>query len=268
MVTESRSAYLKVRYALGLLLASVMLAAALVFVTNVWVVRSTEPYVYGDVAALPVNDVGLLLGTSPYTRKGNDSKLFRHRIEAAADLYHAGKIRHIIASGANPDDTYNEPRKMYRALLAAGVPAESITMDFAGFRTLDSVIRASAVFRQPGYTIISQRFHDYRAVFIARQEGIAAIAYAAPEVKEQQKRHVLVREYLARTNAVLDLYVLRTQPRFLGDPIELQIGPTAAAFTLGTTEGQTTPNESSESADDESGTQTGFSLPPAATPRR
>jgi SanA protein len=213
------------RYVIGLPLGLVGLVVALVLLGNLWVVQSAQPYVYDSLDALPVNDVGLLLGTSPYSRKGNESALFQHRIEATATLYKAGKIRHVLASGANPDHTYNEPRKMYYALVAAGVPPEAITLDFAGFRTLDSIARASAVFKLDSYTVISQRFHLYRAVFIARHDGVLAIAYAPPESSEHQKRRLLLREQLARVNAILDVFLLKTTPKFLGEPIHIDMRP-------------------------------------------
>lgn len=212
------------RYLIGLPLGILGLVAAFFLLGNLWVLRSTAPYIYSTVESLPANDVALLLGTSPYSRKGNENVLFQHRIDAAATLYKAGKIKHVLASGANPDETYNEPRKMYYALVEAGVPGEAITLDFAGFRTLDSVIRAAEVFRLPSYTVISQRFHLHRAVFIARHEGINAIAYAPPENKEQ-KRRLRVREALARVNTILDVVVLRTRPRFLGAPEPIVLQP-------------------------------------------
>jgi SanA protein len=213
------------RYLIGLPLGLIGLAAAFILIGSHWVVYSADPYVYSDIEGLPANDVGLLLGTSPYSRKGRESALFQHRIDAAAALYKAGKIRHVLASGANPDHTYNEPRKMYYALVEAGVPPEAITLDFAGFRTLDSVIRASAVFKLDRYTVISQRFHVYRAVFIARADGIPAVAYAPPEVSDRQRRRIIAREMLARVNAVLDVFLLKTRPRFLGEPVPINLAP-------------------------------------------
>jgi SanA protein len=213
------------RYLIGLPLGLAGLAVALLLLGNLWVVQSTQPYVYSGIEALPQNDVGLLLGTSPWSRKGNESALFQHRIDAAAALYKAGKIRHVLASGANPDSTYNEPRKMYYALVEAGVPPEAITLDFAGFRTLDSVIRATVVFKLDRYTVISQRFHVYRAVFIARSDGVPAIAYAPPETSDRQRRRQLLREALARFNAIIDVFLLKTRPRFLGDPIYINLDP-------------------------------------------
>lgn len=193
----------------GLLLA--LLAA------NAWVVGTSRGYVYDDIERLPDNEVGLVLGTSPYTRQGNRNLLFRHRIHAAAELYAAGKVQHLLLSGANPDETYNEPRKMYQALVQLGVPPEAMTFDFAGFRTLDSVVRAREVFSLDRVTIISQRFHDYRAVFIARNRGLDAVAYTRPEEDARQPLRTETREYLARGMAVLDLFVLFKRPKYLGE---------------------------------------------------
>lgn len=207
-----------VAVALGLLLGLPLL----MFGLNIWVIASSRPYVTSDIAKLPDNRVGLLLGTSRYTRDGHANPHFRIRIAAAVKLYRSGKIRRLLVSGANPSRHYNEPRQMYLALVRAGVPSDAITLDFAGFRTLDSVVRARAVFGLSRFTIISQRYHDYRAVFIARHKGEDAVAYAPPvTVSARALTQVEMREYLARVRAVLDLFVLGTRPRFLGPPVSL-----------------------------------------------
>lgn len=194
---------------------------------NHWVVTSARPYIYAAIDELPVNRVGLVLGTSSYTRKGNNNLLFDYRMDAAADLYKAGKVQHLLVSGANPDASYNEPRMMYKSLIAKGVPHEAMTLDFAGFRTLDSVVRAHEVFGLNSFTILSQRFHDYRAVFIARKHDLKAIAYAVPEQTEKQTPRTWWREFFARVRAVLDMTVLGTEPRFLGEPVEIAPLPDA-----------------------------------------
>ncbi|MES1942773.1 sanA protein [Salinisphaera sp. PC39] len=205
-----RAVALAVATAAGVLL--LLLLAA-----NAWVIGAAREHVYDDIQRLPVNEVGLVLGTSPYTRRGNRNLLFRHRMRAAAELYDAGKVRHLLLSGANPDETYNEPRKMYQALVALGVPPEAMTFDFAGFRTLDSVVRAREIFGLERVTVISQRFHNYRAVFIARRRGLEAVAYTRPEEDPRQPLRTEAREYLARGKAVLDLFVLFKRPKYLGE---------------------------------------------------
>jgi SanA protein len=195
---------------------------------NVWVIGAAQSRVYDDIGRLPGNDVGLVLGTSPYTRRGNRNLLFRHRVRAAAELYAAGKVRHLLLSGANPDETYNEPRKLYQALVELGVPRTAMTFDFAGFRTLDSVVRAKEVFGLDRVTIISQRYHGYRAVFIARNRGLEAVAYSRPEEDARQPLRAETREYLARGMAVLDLFVLFKRPKYLGEQRTIEFGDAPA----------------------------------------
>ncbi len=204
------------------------MAAVALLAGNAWMVTAARPHVYADAGTIPANEVGLVLGTSPYTRSGERNQLFRHRIEAASALFHGGKVEHLLLSGANPDDTYNEPRKMYQALIEAGVPGDAMTFDFAGFRTLDSMIRAREVFGLHNVTVISQRYHCYRAVFLGRHRGLAAIAYAHPEQDARQSLRVEAREYLARVAALFDLYVLGTGPKFLGELRQLPPDPDSA----------------------------------------
>jgi len=204
--------------------------ALFVLLCNRWVINSTDAYVFRNWALLPFNDVGLVLGTSKYLESGKPSPEFRGRISAAAELYNAGKVRHLIVSGANPDSTYNEPRAMYQALVKAGVPESAITMDFAGFRTLDSIVRAQAIFGLSRFTVVTQKYHSYRAVFVGRKLGVSVVAYIAPATSDGQvgARHPL-REVFARAKAVLDVFLLKTEPKFLGEPEPIQLSPEAEA---------------------------------------
>jgi SanA protein len=201
---------------------------------NRWVINSTDAYLYTNDALLPATEVGIVLGTSHYARDGSRNQEFQGRIRAAAQLYRDGKVRHLIVSGANPDKTYNEPRQMRRALIELGVPGEAITMDFAGFRTLDSVVRAQTVWGLDRYTLITQRYHAYRALFLARKLGMnGALAYAARigETEAYGNRHP-TREVFARLKAVLDVFVLNTQPRYTGEREPLVIPTPAASPSL------------------------------------
>lgn len=200
------------------------LFAVFVLLCNRWVINSTDAYLYTNFAMLPENDVAIVLGTSSYTREGKPNPQFQARVQAAVELYRMGKIRHLIVSGANPDSTYNEPRRMWQELTRAGIPAKDITMDFAGFRTLDSLARAQHVFGLERCTVITQRYHAYRAVFLGKKLGIRVAAYVAPIAPGGgYGRRNPVREIFARVKAVLDLFVLRTQPRFLGQPEPINV---------------------------------------------
>jgi SanA protein len=202
-------------------------AGVVILLANRWVINSTDAYVYTNWALLPENDVGLVLGTSAYTSGGKSNAHFYGRIEAAVQLYQMGKIKHIIVSGANPDETYNEPRLMRRELVKAGVPENVITMDFAGLRTLDSVVRAHEVFGLQRMTIITQEYHAYRAVFIGKKLNMRVAAYAAPGPGASFKPWT--REIFARVKAVLDLFVLFTKPKFLGEPVPIEIQPESSS---------------------------------------
>lgn len=193
----------------------VMALLAVVF-SNRLVINRSQNYIFSDVRLVPANNVGLVLGTSPSLTDGRSNLYFTYRIQAAARLYHAGKVKHLIVSGDNHIKGYNEPEEMKLALMKLGVPEKAITLDFAGFRTLDSVIRCQKIFGQSRFTVISQEFHNQRALFIARAYGIDAIAFNAKDVSGNGKTRTLVREPLARFKAVLDLYVLDKEPHFLG----------------------------------------------------
>ncbi len=189
----------------------------LIVLSNYHIISSTTDYIYHSIDSMPRNRVGLVLGTSRYLRSGGSNPYFRYRIDAAAQLYHADKIEYILVSGDNSLDSYNEPKLMKEALEESGVPANRIFADYAGFRTLDSVVRSKEVFGQEKLTIITQEFHGRRAVFIGRHKGIDATAFAAGSVPTEFGFKVLVREVFARVKAVLDIYVFHTQPRFLGE---------------------------------------------------
>ena len=205
-------------------LIAVATVALLILLANRWVINSTDDYIYQDWALLPDTEVGLVLGTSNYTREGRDNPYFYGRVRAAADLYAKGKVRHLIVSGANPDSSYNEPRKMWQELVKLGVPSDRITMDFAGFRTLDSVARMQEVFGLERGTIITQEYHAYRAVFLGRKMQMQVVAYAPGAGYSVRNT---TREVFARVKAILDLFLLRTEPKFLGEPVQIELDSSA-----------------------------------------
>jgi SanA protein len=168
---------------------------------------------------IPANDVGLVLGTGKLTAQGGPNLHFNQRIKTAAGLYQSGKVRHLIVSGDNHIAGYDEPTDMRDALIAAGVPTNAITCDYAGFRTLDSVLRANSVFGLTNFTIVTEEFHCPRALWIAQQHGLDAVAFAAPDLSSRRwTLRVKAREALARVLCGLDLYVFQTRPKFPAPP--------------------------------------------------
>ena len=199
----------------------VLLGFIVIAVCDKLIRDGARPFVFGSLESVPTNAVGLVLGTSHRARGGGGNPYFNHRIATASALWHAGKVRYLLLSGDNGTLNYNEPREMRRALIANGVDSTRIVLDFAGFRTLDSVVRAKAVFGQQRFTVISQRFHNERAVYLARHLGIDAVAFNAAEPTAAYGVRVWVRERLARVKVFIDL-LLGTAPRFLGEPVPLE----------------------------------------------
>jgi SanA protein len=211
----------KIRMILWVSLILAITCLGTMYIANWYIDNHCEKFVFDDLHILPTNKVGLLLGTSKRLRDGSVNLYFKYRIEAAVNLYNAGKIKYIIVSGDNSQMYYNEPIDMKKALLQRGVPPEVIYLDYAGFRTLDSVIRGKKIFGQNKMTIISQEFHNKRAIFIANRYGIEAIGFNAQDVSMSLGFKTQMREKFARLMTILDLYLLNTQPKFLGERIEI-----------------------------------------------
>lgn len=176
---------------------------------------------YSNINEIPYCQTALLLGTSPKLKNGKDNPYFSYRIEAAAQLYKAGKIKYIIISGDNSRQNYNEPEAMKQALIQQSVPGNIIYLDYAGFRTLDSVVRTKEIFGQDSITVISQQFHNERAIYLAQEYGIYAIGYNAQDVSKYFGLKTQVREYLARVKMFMDV-LINKQPHFLGEKIEIK----------------------------------------------
>ncbi|MFN3839952.1 MAG: vancomycin high temperature exclusion protein [Cyclobacteriaceae bacterium] len=190
--------------------------------SNIWIIKSTEKNVFSDLEKLPEHRVALVLGTSHKLVGGKPNPYFEKRMDTASDLYKKGKIDQFLLSGDNRTKFYNEPNTMRKALIERGVPSSAITLDYAGLRTLDSVVRSKEIFGQNQITIITQPFHSYRALFISNYYGIDAVAMVTEEPDPEWSVKVRVREYFARAKAVLDLYILKTTPRFLGEKEVMQ----------------------------------------------
>ena len=175
---------------------------------------------YSTLEELPNHKVGLLLGTSKFLRNNQHNLYYKHRIEAAIQLFESGKVEFILISGDNATRYYDEPTTMKTDLLAAGIPADKIILDYAGFRTLDSVVRSKEVFGEDSITVISQQFHNERALYIADHIGISAVGFNAKSVSSSYGFKTQVREVLARTKMLLDL-IFGVEPKFYGDKIEI-----------------------------------------------
>jgi SanA protein len=193
----------------------------LVLLLNYKVKHDVKESMYDNITETPSKKVGLLLGTAKYVKGGWINLYYTHRITAAVELYKAGKIEYILISGDNGRESYDEPTLMKEDLMAAGIPESAIYLDYAGFRTLDSVVRCKRIFGELDILVISQQFHNERAVYIARAKGMQAAGYNAQDVNAKYGFKTRIREYLARTKMFLDLWFGK-EPKFLGE--EIQIG--------------------------------------------
>lgn len=178
------------------------------------------PFVSSDLHRVPQARVGLVLGCSEFVADGRHNLFFDRRMAAAAALFHANKVSYLLVSGDNSRPNYDEPSAMRRALERAGVPSSRIVLDYAGFRTLDSVVRAKDVFGVKEVVFVSQHFHNLRAVYLARAHGMVAYGYDAKDVGGVGGLWPKLREVASRAFAVLDVQVLGTTPRY-GGPREI-----------------------------------------------
>lgn len=196
------------------------LIASIIFI-DYWVANDVKNQMYHKVMDTPYNRVGLLLGTSKFAKGGKQNLFYKYRLNAAVALYQSNKIDFILVSGDNSNDNYNEPKQMRKDLIQAGVPSSKIILDYAGFRTLDSVVRCKEVFGVNEVTIISQQFHNERALYIANRKNIKAIAFNAQKVSFSYSKLVYFREKFARVKLIWDI-ITGKQPKFLGDKILIQ----------------------------------------------
>ncbi len=169
---------------------------------------------YSDINDVPHMRAALLLGCVRIY-DGHVNLFYLHRINAAVELWKAGKIDAILVSGDNSRTDYDEPTCMKEDLVARGVPAEYITLDYAGFRTLDSIVRAEKVFNLDDYIIISQPFHCSRAIYLANHYKQNVIGYCARDVKSAAGLKLRLREVLARNKALIDI-LINKNPKYLG----------------------------------------------------
>jgi SanA protein len=200
-----------------------LLVLVFIFYCSYRVEKNAKGKLYTDVSEIPYNKVGLLLGTcKTMDDRVTINPFWKFRLEAAYALWKAKKIDRILISGDNGWHGYNEPQDFLDEFIAMGIPDSCLVCDFAGFRTHDSVIRCKKIFGQKKVTIISQEFHNERALFIARKYGLEAVGFNANDVSFRSGLYTFFREKAARVLLFLDLYVLDTQPHFLGKKISIK----------------------------------------------
>ena len=194
-----------------LLILSVAVAAL-----SQWVLYSTRDRIIDVPQACPLMQVAIVFGTSHRLRNGSPNPYYQGRLEVAASLFDSGRAELLLLSGDNRTLKYNEPMTMWKGLRARGVPVGTMTRDYAGFSTFDTLIRAHRVFGVERAILVSQRWHLPRALLIAQHEGIDAYGCVAPG--DIQGEALYRREEWARLKTLWDLFIWPRQPHFLGSP--------------------------------------------------
>lgn len=215
---------MKKRFFIKLIKISALLgviALLLVLISNNAIEKSVKGKTTNNTEAIKHNKVGLVLGTAKKLNSGQINPYFKYRIDAAVELFNAKKVDFLLISGDNGATDYNEPNDFKNELIKRGIPEDKIFLDFAGFRTLDSVVRAKKIFGQTSITIISQQFHNERAIYLAEKFNIDAIGFNAENVEGSGGIKTNLREYLARTKVFLDL-LFKVEPKYLGKKIDIK----------------------------------------------
>ena len=200
------------RYSIGVILLNFGGLGLFTVLSNWWVARAGGLPLFDSVAETPPNEFGLLLGTAPTLTNGDPNRYFVFRMNAAAELFHAGKVKLLLLSGNRRGDGYDEPAAMRVALAIRGVPENVLIEDTGGVRTFDSIVRAKWIFGLNRLTVISQEFHNRRALFFCRHLQIDAIGINARPVVRRNGWGLAVRELLARAVAVLNVCGRQVRP--------------------------------------------------------
>lgn len=200
----------KIKVILYIIVSGIITIILLLFTCNYMVCSNAEGRLFSDADSVPQSEIGLLLGTTPLTHIGRrPNQFFKFRIDATEALYKAGKVKCILISGdENSLDGINEVECMRDSLVARGIPASSIILDGKGFRTLDAVVRATNVYDKHNYIVISQKFHNERALYLAEHLGLDVenlSGFNAADATSDMAIMTYIREYFARVKVFVDI---------------------------------------------------------------
>ncbi|MEO8239757.1 MAG: ElyC/SanA/YdcF family protein [Flavobacterium sp.] len=202
---------------LKILLYFFLIGLVAIVSVNVYVKSTTKNCIYHSLKRFPKNDVGIIFGAGI---NGNQpSKYLKDRLDAGILLYKAKRINKILLSGDNGRDEYDELTVMKNYCFRHGVDTTRIFIDYAGFDTYSTMYRAKHIFKIKRATLISQKYHLNRAIYIGQKMGIKSVGYSANKGEYRGYEYVTFREYLSIFKSFFD--VLRDRdPRFSGNPID------------------------------------------------
>lgn len=180
-----------------------ILGVLIIIGINIYINYKAKDYLYDTISQVSHNTYALVLGTSKYVIGGGKNSYFEGRIDAAAQLYRAKKIDTIIVSGDNREANYNEPKRMKQALMELGVPEAIILEDKSGSKTDFSIRNFKNKYPEESVIIVTQKFHNERAVYTARKKGINAVGYNAMDVGFNRDKKTHIREWFAKVKAMV-----------------------------------------------------------------
>ncbi len=210
----------RLRLVLAAVVAGLLLGLA-ISLPALWVYTSGQTAIYDDPSRIPPMPVAIVFGAG-LQPDGSPSWMLADRVDAAAELYRAGKVRRLLMTGDNSSVGYNEVAAMKRRAVAQGVPADQVNLDYAGFRTYDSCYRARAIFGVDRAVLVTQRYHLPRALYLARAFGIDAVGLAAGQDRYPRQEYYDLREMAALSVSWYEVNLLHPAPRYLGDPVDLE----------------------------------------------
>jgi SanA protein len=193
---------------------------AIIYFANKTIILCSRNSIYSNLDSIPSTKVGILLGTRKLLKSGHVNHYYQYRIDATTQLYKSGKIEKILISGDNSTKEYDEPNDMRLDLINQGIDSNDIILDYAGFRTFDSMKRLKEIFGQDTAIVISQKFHNERAIYIAQKLDIKLYGYNAKDVTARYGFKTQLREYLARVKTILD-FIIGVEPKFLGEKVKI-----------------------------------------------
>lgn len=205
---------------LKIFISLIILFSICLYFANRTIKLKSNPFLFNEIDKVKPLKTGLVLGTSKHLGNGSINPFYQNRLIAAKNLYFQNKIKQLIVSGDNSSKYYNEPQDMKDDLIKMGVPDSVIFLDYAGFRTFDSMVRLKAIFNQDSAIVISQQFHNERAIYIAQQKNIFVYGYCAKDVSQSIGFKTYLREYFARLKVFVDL-LFNKQPKFYGPKIKM-----------------------------------------------
>ncbi|TYB76925.1 SanA/YdcF family protein [Bizionia myxarmorum] len=212
---------MKKKRLLIIFLLILFLPIILILTANFTIENNARNKTFSQVSKISKNKVGIVLGTSKRLKDGRINPYWQYRIDATVTLLQNKKIDFVLVSGDNGTKYYDEPKDFKNELLKSGIPEEQIFLDHAGFRTLDSMVRAKEIFGLSSFTVISQKFHNERAIYLAEHYGMKVIGFNARDLTGKAGMKVKTREYFARTKALIDI-LLGTKPKFSGKKIRIE----------------------------------------------